>query len=86
MNRLPLQGVLSAALFALALPALAASPVAFKRDESDTANELVLVTCSDGRTGHVVKKAGTKEFCTGKDGSGGYCSISKVKAAAEVCK
>lgn len=85
MTRLLRVGLVAGTLLASAAVA-AGSPVAFKRVEEDTTNELIQVTCSDGKEGYVIKKAGTREYCTGKDGSGGYCSISKVKASAEVCK
>jgi hypothetical protein len=78
--------VLAASVVLVSSLASAGSPVAFKRVEEDTTNELIQVTCSDGKEGFVIKKAGAREYCTGKDGSGGYCSISKVKASAEVCK
>jgi hypothetical protein len=85
MNKTHVSIILAAAILT-STTARAGSPVAFKKVEEDTTNELIQVTCSDGKEGFVIKKAGTKEYCTGKDGSGGFCSISKVKASTEVCK
>jgi hypothetical protein len=86
MSRTFTLSTLMLVLSGFALVALAATPVSFKRDDSDTVNELIVVTCSDGKEGYVIKKQGERQYCTGKDGNGGYCSISKVKASSEVCK